>query len=91
VNHAYACGLADSAGARLVAVISPGANFVITLHNSIGFGRQAGVYTAVSLAAGNLVYTTYCLVGIGVIYFSLGPPAQHHQMDGDCLINLHRH
>jgi len=50
-----------------LAVISPGPNLVITLRNSIGYGRQAGVYTAVGLAAGNLVHATYCLVGIGVI------------------------
>lgn len=50
-----------------LAVISPGPNLVITLRNSIGYGRQAGVYTAAGLAAGNLVHATYCLVGIGVI------------------------
>ncbi len=50
-----------------LAVISPGPNLAITLRNSIGYGRQVGVYTAVRLAAGNLVHATYCLVGIGVI------------------------
>lgn len=50
-----------------LAVISPGPNLVITLRNSIGYGRHAGVCTAVGLAAGNLVHATYCLVGIGVI------------------------
>lgn len=50
-----------------LAVMSPGPNFFITLRNTLAYSRQAGVYTAVGLAAGDLVHVTYCLVGIGVI------------------------
>ncbi len=50
-----------------LAVIVPGPNLAITLRNSVAYSRRAGVYTAVGLAAGNLVHVTYCLIGIGVI------------------------
>lgn len=50
-----------------LAVISPGPNLAIVLRNSLAYSRQAGVYTAVGLAAGNLVHATYCLLGIGVL------------------------
>ncbi len=50
-----------------LAVTSPGPNLAITLRNSLVYSRQAGVYTAVGLAAGNCFHATYCLIGIGVI------------------------
>jgi RhtB (resistance to homoserine/threonine) family protein len=50
-----------------LAVTSPGANFFITLRNSLTYSRRAGVFTAVGLAVGDLVHATYCLVGIGLI------------------------
>lgn len=50
-----------------LAVTSPGANFFITIRNSLAYSRQAGVFTALGLAAGDLVHVAYCLVGIGVV------------------------
>jgi RhtB (resistance to homoserine/threonine) family protein len=50
-----------------LAVISPGPNLAIILRNSLVYSRRAGVYTALGLAAGNLIHATYCLIGIGVI------------------------
>ncbi|MGJ3245013.1 MAG: LysE family translocator [Elainellaceae cyanobacterium] len=49
-----------------LAVMSPGPNLVITLRNSLTH-RQAGIYTAVGLAVGDLVHIAYCLAGIGWI------------------------
>jgi RhtB (resistance to homoserine/threonine) family protein len=51
----------------LVAVISPGPDFTLTLRNSLAYSRRAGIYTAVGIAIGNIVHVTYCLVGIGAI------------------------
>ncbi|MBD3880253.1 LysE family transporter [Phormidium tenue FACHB-886] len=48
-------------------IISPGANFAMTLRNSLLHSRRAGIYTAMGLAAGDLVHVAYCLVGIGVV------------------------
>lgn len=50
-----------------LAVIAPGPNLAMTLRNSLGYSRAAGVLTAVGLAAGNLVHATYCLIGIGLV------------------------
>ncbi|MBD2102755.1 LysE family transporter [Leptolyngbya sp. FACHB-261] len=50
-----------------LAVTSPGPNLAITLRNSLAYSRQSGIYTALGLAAGNLVHTTYCLLGIGLV------------------------
>jgi len=51
----------------LVVVITPGANFTMTLRNSLLYSRQAGLYTTVGVALGSLIHVTYCLLGIGVI------------------------
>jgi RhtB (resistance to homoserine/threonine) family protein len=51
----------------LVAVITPGPDFALTLRNSLAYSRRAGVYTAVGVGAGNLVHATYSLIGIGAI------------------------
>lgn len=51
---------------RCLAVTSPGPNLAVPLRDGLAYSRKAGLYTAVGLAAGNLVHATYCLVGIGV-------------------------
>jgi RhtB (resistance to homoserine/threonine) family protein len=51
----------------LIAVVSPGPDFALTLRNSLAYSRQAGIYTAVGVTAGHIIHATYCLVGIGAI------------------------
>jgi RhtB (resistance to homoserine/threonine) family protein len=51
----------------LIAIISPGLDFAITLRNSLLYSRQAGVYTAFGVGAGFIVHSTYSLIGIGTI------------------------
>ncbi|NEP19026.1 MAG: LysE family transporter [Leptolyngbya sp. SIO4C1] len=51
----------------LVAVVTPGPDFALTLRNSLAYSRRAGVYTAVGVGAGNLVHATYSLIGIGAV------------------------
>lgn len=50
-----------------LAVMSPGPDLAMTLRNSLGFSRRAGLFTAVGIAAGLCVHTLYSLVGIGVV------------------------
>jgi RhtB (resistance to homoserine/threonine) family protein len=52
---------------RLVAIITPGPDFAMTLRNSLAYSRRAGVYTAIGVGAGNLVHATYSLIGIGAV------------------------
>ncbi|MBX2865807.1 MAG: LysE family transporter [Leptolyngbyaceae cyanobacterium MAG.088] len=51
----------------LVAVVTPGPDFALTLRSSLAYSRRAGVYTAVGIGLGNTIHATYCLVGIGAI------------------------
>ncbi|MEM7065179.1 MAG: LysE family transporter [Cyanobacteria bacterium P01_B01_bin.77] len=51
----------------LVAVVTPGPDFALTLRSSLAYSRRAGVYTAVGIGLGNAVHATYCLIGIGAL------------------------
>lgn len=50
-----------------VVVVTPGANFTMTMRNSLVHSRQAGLYTALGVGLGSIIHVTYCLLGIGVI------------------------
>ncbi|MBI4238547.1 MAG: LysE family transporter [Deltaproteobacteria bacterium] len=52
---------------HLLAVMSPGPDFVMICRNSVVHSRQAGVYSAVGLGLGIVVHVTYSLVGIGFV------------------------
>lgn len=52
---------------HLLAVMSPGPDFVMISRNSLIYSRKAGIYSALGLALGILVHITYSLVGIGYI------------------------
>lgn len=51
----------------LLSAVTPGPNFVLTLHNSIRYGRFAGVVTAVGLATGVAVHLFYTNVGFAIL------------------------
>jgi RhtB (resistance to homoserine/threonine) family protein len=48
-------------------IIGPGPNFVMTVRNSLGHSRRAGVLTAAGLAAGDLMHVGFWLIGLGVL------------------------
>lgn len=56
-----------AAFAHLLAVISPGPDFIMITRNSLVYSRRTGVYSAVGLGLGILVHITYSLIGIGLI------------------------
>lgn len=49
------------------AVVAPGPDFVMSVRNSLLYGRRAGVFTALGFALGVLVHATYAVLGIGAI------------------------
>ncbi|MFD3665663.1 LysE family translocator [Streptomyces sp. NPDC058659] len=51
----------------ILAVISPGADFAMTVRNSYLYGRAAGVLAAVGIALGVLVHVTYTMLGVGLL------------------------
>src|SRR6266498_2815947 len=52
---------------HLLAVISPGPDFMMIARNSLIYSRKTGIYSAVGLGLGILVHVVYSLVGIGVL------------------------
>ncbi len=52
---------------HLLAVMSPGPDFIMILRNSLAYSRRSGVYSAIGLGLGIAVHVTYCLAGIALI------------------------
>jgi RhtB (resistance to homoserine/threonine) family protein len=52
---------------HLLAVISPGPDFMMIARNSLIYSRKTGFYSAIGLGLGILIHVTYSLVGIGLI------------------------
>ncbi|MDB5204805.1 MAG: lysine exporter protein LysE/YggA [Candidatus Taylorbacteria bacterium] len=52
---------------HLLAVASPGPDFVVVTKNSLSYSRRVGVYTALGVALGIAIHITYCLLGIALI------------------------
>lgn len=50
-----------------LAIVSPGPNYAVTLKHSLLYSRRAGIWTAVGVAAGNLVHVILSLLGVAVI------------------------
>ncbi|MSU55580.1 MAG: LysE family translocator [Candidatus Taylorbacteria bacterium] len=55
------------AAIHLLAVMSPGPDFVLISRNSLVYSRKVGVFSAVGLGLGILVHVTYSFIGIGLI------------------------
>ncbi len=52
---------------HLLALISPGPDFFLTLRNALSFGPRIGIATAFGFGAGILIHLTYCVAGIAVL------------------------
>ncbi|WP_246162646.1 MULTISPECIES: LysE family translocator [Brasilonema] len=51
--------------AGCLVIMSPRPNFVLTLRNSLAHSRQAGIYTALGVTAGDLIHVICWLIGSG--------------------------
>lgn len=51
----------------ILAVVSPGPDFAMTLRNSLVFGRKAGLATSAGIAAGVSVHIIYSILGFSFI------------------------
>ena len=52
---------------HLLAMISPGPDFLLIVRNSVKYSPGTGRYTAVGIAMGLIVHMTYCILGLGLI------------------------
>jgi RhtB (resistance to homoserine/threonine) family protein len=48
----------------ILAVISPGPDFAVIVRNSLTYGRKTGFATALGIAAGVTIHTTYTILGL---------------------------
>lgn len=55
------------ASLHLLAVMAPGADFILVMRNSMVHSRKIGIYTALGLGLGILVHVTYSLVGLALV------------------------
>ena len=52
---------------NLLAAISPGPDFVMSVKNSLNYSRKTGIYTGIGIGLGIGIHITYCAAGIGFI------------------------
>lgn len=52
---------------HLVAMISPGPDFLLVVKNSMKYSLRIGSYTAVGIALGLVIHMTYCILGLGLV------------------------
>lgn len=52
---------------NLLAVVSPGPDFVMTVKNSLRYSRKTGIFTALGIGLGLCVHLAYCAAGIGYV------------------------
>lgn len=51
----------------LLAMISPGPDFLVVVKNSIKYSSRTGYWTALGIAGGLMVHMTYCILGLGLV------------------------
>ena len=51
----------------ILAVISPGPDFVMVSRNSLALSRRAGMLTATGIGIGVLVHVAYTIIGVGLL------------------------
>jgi RhtB (resistance to homoserine/threonine) family protein len=63
----YLSAILTVAGIHLLAVMSPGPDFVLIAKNSLAHSRKSGMYSALGLGMGILTHVIYCLAGLGFL------------------------
>jgi RhtB (resistance to homoserine/threonine) family protein len=52
---------------HLLALISPGPDFIMCVRNALTYSRKTGIYTAVGFGAGISIHIIYCVAGLALI------------------------
>lgn len=63
----YLAEFLSLAALHLLAVISPGPDFAMTVRQSISYGRRTGLLTALGIGAGISVHIGYTVAGVGLV------------------------
>jgi RhtB (resistance to homoserine/threonine) family protein len=65
--HLFESHIALVGMVTVLAVISPGPDFAIIVRNGLRYGRRLGLATALGIASGVCVHTTYTLMGLSYV------------------------
>jgi len=65
MEHLYLIG--SVALIHLVAVISPGPDFLVVVRNSLGYGRRVGIWTSIGIGCGIIIHVLYSFIGLGLL------------------------
>lgn len=52
---------------HLLAVMSPGPDFILCIRNALTYSRKTGIWTAVGFGLGMSVHISYCLAGLAIL------------------------
>lgn len=52
---------------HLLALISPGPDFIMCVRNALTYSRKTGIYTAIGFGAGISIHIIYCIAGLALI------------------------
>ena len=52
---------------HLLALISPGPDFFVTVKNSLSYSRRTGIFTAIGVGLGIGVHLLYCIAGLAIL------------------------
>lgn len=52
---------------HLLAVMSPGPDFIVVIKNALNYSRKIGIYTALGIGLGIIVHIAYTFLGIGLL------------------------
>jgi RhtB (resistance to homoserine/threonine) family protein len=52
---------------NMLAAMSPGPDFVMTVKNSLRYSRKSGIYTGLGISLGLSIHILYCAAGIGYL------------------------
>lgn len=63
----YWVDFATIAGIHIVALISPGPDFVMILRNTLSYSKRCGIAAALGTSTGILIHSTYTLLGLGIL------------------------
>ncbi len=54
-------------GIHILALISPGPDFIMAIKNSLQYSRRMGIMTSIGFGLGIAVHVTYCLAGLAIV------------------------
>ncbi|MDD4609626.1 MAG: LysE family transporter [Bacteroidaceae bacterium] len=52
---------------HLLALISPGPDFIVAIKNAMTYSRKTGLWTAIGFSLGITVHISYCIAGLAVL------------------------